>query len=180
MEKMSMSVTALGILKIPTITRNWWRIEMENNHIFIKYDEGKVILCENNNVITTIYCSNRDIDDVFFVLKNIVAKKDGMFVDATDIKIINSGKTVRVTSATAIGEECIVQVFQKAFLNLGVIQNSCMLLLIDNDVPLNALVQFDKILDDETVFGKDGTIIWNVSYSEKSGKTAKLIAIIFS
>ena len=69
-----------------------------------------------------------------------------------------------------VGEECIVQVFQKAFLNLGVIQNSCMLLLIDNDVPLNALVQVDKILNDETVFEKDGTIVWNVAYSEKSEK----------
>ena len=141
-----------------------------NNQIFIDYDEGKVLLCENNSAITTVYCSNRDIDDAFFVLKNILSTKDKIFVDATDIKIINSGKTVRVTSATAIGEDCIAQVFQKAFLNLGIIQNSCMLLLIDNDVPLNTLIQTDNILDDETVFEKDGTIIWNVAYSEKSEK----------
>ena len=45
-----------------------------------------------------------------------------------------------------------------------------MLLLIDNDVPLNTLIQTDNILDDETVFEKDGTIIWNLAYSEKSEK----------
>lgn len=150
------------------------------DQVYLNYEEGKVLLCENNSVITTVYCSNRDIDDTFFVLKNIISTKGEIFVDATDIKTINSGKTVQVASATAIGEDCIAQVFQKAFLNLGVIQNSCMLLLIDNDVPLNTISQdIENMLDNE-VFDKDARIFWKVSRSGNLGKRAELTAIIFS
>jgi len=170
-----MSVTAVGITKIPTITRNWWRIEMENNHVFIDYDEGKVLLCENDTVVTTLYCYNWNLEEVFNVLKKII--NDIPLIEAIDIKNMNAEKNV-VRVASAFGSD-IDEVFRKAFRNMRILKNVIAILQIDDQFT-DTVIKCSQIFDDQALFDKDGTLIWKLEETHRSGKNAYLTAVIFS
>lgn len=170
-----MSVTAVGITKIPTITRNWRRIEMENNHVFIDYDEGKVLLCENDTVVTTLYCYNRDLEEVFNVLKKII--NDTPLIEVIDIKNMNTEKNV-VRVASAFGSD-IEDIFRKTFQNMKIVKNAIVIVQIDNQFT-DTVIKCSQIFDDQALFDKDGTIIWKLEETRRSGKNAYLTAVIFS
>lgn len=147
--------------------------------ILCDQENAKVIVADNNFVITTVLSTTRDLSDTYDVIHSILGENT-IGITAEDIRSMNDEKTVRVASAIATGENCVTEAFQKAFLNLGIIENVCILLTLDKQVPSNAAIDGDDMLDDETVFCKNGNVIIRVKKTNRNGKNAYLTAVIFS
>lgn len=146
--------------------------------ILCDQENAKVIVADNNFVITTVLSTTRDLSDTYDVINSILGENT-IGITAEDIRAMNDEKTVRVASAIATGENCVTEVFQKAFLNMKV-SNVCIVLKLDKNVPLDTVIEGDNILDDENVFDKDGTVIWCLEETDQCGKNAYLTAVIFS
>lgn len=146
-----------------------------NNYVFIDYDEGKVLLCENDTVVTTLYCYNRDLEEVFNVLKKII--NDTPLIEAIDIKNMNTEKNV-VRVASAFGSD-IDEIFRKAFQNMKTLKNVIAIVQID-DLSTDTVIKGSQILDDQSLFDKDGTIIWKIEETNRPGKNVYLTAVVFS
>ena len=144
------------------------------NQVFVDYDEGKVILCENDAVVTTLYCYD-GVEDVFHVLKKII--NDIPLIEAIDIKNMNAEKNV-VRVASAFGSD-IDEVFRKAFRNMRILKNVIAILQIDDQFT-DTVIKCSQIFDDQALFDKDGTLIWKLEETHRSGKNAYLTAVIFS
>ncbi len=147
--------------------------------ILCDQENAKVIVADDNFVVTTILSTTRNLSDTYDVINNILGENI-IGITTEDIRAMNDGKTVRVASAIATGENCVAEAFQKAFINMGVIENVCILLLLDKQVPSDATIDGDDMLDDETVFYKDGNVIMRVKKTNRNGKNAYLTAVIFS
>lgn len=148
---------------------------MNNMNVFIDYDEGKVLLCENDTVVTTLYCYNWNLEEVFNVLKKII--NDIPLIEAIDIKNMNAEKNV-VRVASAFGSD-IDEVFRKAFRNMRILKNVIAILQIDDQFT-DTVIKCSQIFDDQALFDKDGTLIWKLEETHRSGKNAYLTAVIFS
>ena len=146
-----------------------------NNYVFIDYDEGKVLLCEHDTVVTTLYCYNRDLEEVFNVLKKII--NDTPLIEAIDIKNMNTEKNV-VRVASAFGSD-IDEIFRKAFQNMKTLKNVIAIVQID-DLATDTVIKGSQILDDQSLFDKDGTIIWKIEETNRPGKNIYLTAVVFS
>ena len=144
-------------------------------NVFIDYDEGKVLLCENDTVVTTLYCYNWNLEEVFNVLKKII--NDIPLIEAIDIKNMNAEKNV-VRVASAFGSD-IDEVFRKAFRNMRILKNVIAILQIDDQFT-DTVIKCSQIFDDQALFDKDGTLIWKLEETHRSGKNAYLTAVIFS
>ena len=143
-------------------------------NVFIDYDEGKVLLCENDTVVTTLYCYNRDLEEVFNVLKKIIS--DTPLIEAIDIKNMNIEKNV-VRVASAFGSD-FDEVFRRAFRNMT-LKNVIAIVQID-DLAADTVIKGSQILDNQSLFDKDGTIIWKIEETNRPGKNVYLTAVVFS
>ena len=137
----------------------------------------KIIIFDKNRS-TTITTMIDDFDNCYYVLNNIL-EEGTIFLD--DIIALNDeNKAVKVVSACESGENCVTKAFEKAFLDIGIINTACILITVGKDVSEKYLLQVTNLLNNSTLFSPDGTFIWKANHNDVNEKNAKIIAIIFS
>ncbi len=154
-------------------------MEIISENIILDRKNARLILIGKEKA-EVIACPYRDLDACLSVLRRMTERDCAVSLDVEDIITLHTpGKTVRLASASAKGENGAEEVFRRAFLNMGKIKSLCFHLTVPQSATLDEIEKGISVLHTFGILDPFAEIIWSMDFFEEEIDEVRLDAIIF-